>query len=179
MYLSGAQIGSCKIRKGSFLTLNSRGAEFKMYGLKCAELPRIFLGFPLMVAFVLISLMGQPIARSQDHPMDHEHGGMSMMMDGPMDPAAQAKRLQDKKESEFNHHLAGFFVLLAGIFILFEEPFMRRWPAVRYALPLCFYFQRHGALAIRPEELAGRSLRESRSVAAQNLRRDSAHPWRD
>jgi hypothetical protein len=109
-----------------------------MYGLKCTELPRIFLGVPLIIASVLITLISQPIARSQDHPMDHEHSGMSMMMDEPMDPAAQAKLLQDKKESEFNHHLAGFFVLLAGIFILFEEPFMRRWPAVRYALPFCF-----------------------------------------
>ncbi len=70
--------------------------------------------------------------------MDHDHGGMSMKMDEPMDPAAQAKLLQDKKEGEFNHHLAGFFVLLAGIFILFEEPLKVRWPAVRYALPLCF-----------------------------------------
>jgi putative copper resistance protein D len=109
-----------------------------MYGFKCAEFPRVFLGFPLIVVSVLITLISQPMARSQDHPMDHEHGGMSMMMDEPMDPAVQAKLLQDKKESEFNHHLAGFFVLLAGLFILFEEPFMNRWPAVRYALPFCF-----------------------------------------
>lgn len=109
-----------------------------MYDLNCAEVRRVFLVFPFIVGSVLITLISQPVARSQDHPMDHDHGGMSMMMDEPVDPAAQAKLLQDKKESEFNHHLAGFFVLLAGIFILFEEPFMRRWPAVRYALPLCF-----------------------------------------
>ena len=109
-----------------------------MYDLNCKEVCRVFLGFRLIVASVLITLMSQPVARSQDQPMDHDHGGMSMMMDESVDPAAQAKLLQDKKESEFNHHLAGFFVLLAGIFILFEEPFMRRWPAVRYALPVCF-----------------------------------------
>ena len=60
------------------------------------------------------------------------------MDDKPLDPAAQAKLLQDKKESEFNHHLAGLFVFLAGIFIFFEEPLKNRWPAVRYAWPLCF-----------------------------------------
>lgn len=102
------------------------------------ELTRVFLRFPLFVASLLILLTSQPIARSQDHPMDHDHDGMSMNMDEPMDPGAEAKLLQDKKESEFNHHLAGFFVLLAGIFILFEEPLKVRWPAVRYALPLCF-----------------------------------------
>jgi copper resistance protein D len=106
--------------------------------LNWKKLTRVFLGFPFFVASVLILLISQPIARSQDHSMGHDHGGMSMKMDEPMDAATQAKLLQDKKESEFNHHLAGFFVLLAGIFILFEEPLRVRWPAVRYALPLCF-----------------------------------------
>jgi copper resistance protein D len=71
--------------------------------------------------------------------MPNHHDGMSMPMDEhPLDPAARAKLLQDKKESEFNHHLAGLFVFLAGVFILFEEPLKNRWPAVRYAWPLCF-----------------------------------------
>lgn len=54
------------------------------------------------------------------------------------DPAQTAKHLADKKESEFNHHLAGFFVIVAGIFILSQGYLEKRWPLVHYAWPLCF-----------------------------------------
>jgi len=63
---------------------------------------------------------------------------MSMPMDDATDPVAQAKLLADKKESEFNHHLAGIFVVLAGLFILTGEKLKNRWPAIKYAWPLCF-----------------------------------------
>ena len=66
----------------------------------------------------------------------HDH--MSMSMAQEMSPEAEAKQLADKKESEFNHHLAGLFVVLAGIFILSQGNLERRWPAVKYALPMCF-----------------------------------------
>ena len=69
----------------------------------------------------------------------HDHSSMSMPMDDtPPDPAKQAKLLADKKESEFNHHLAGIFVVLAGLFILTGERLKNRWPAIKYAWPLCF-----------------------------------------
>lgn len=61
-----------------------------------------------------------------------------MPMDDTADPAAQAKLLRDKKESEFNHHLAGIFVILAGLFILTGDRLKTRWPAIKYAWPLCF-----------------------------------------
>jgi copper resistance protein D len=48
------------------------------------------------------------------------------------------KLAADKRESEFNHRLAGFFVVLAGIFILAEGQLSKRWPWVRYAWPVCF-----------------------------------------
>jgi putative copper resistance protein D len=73
---------------------------------------------------------------SMDMPMDHAH--MHGSAREPLTPDQQAKLLRDKKESEFNHHLAGFLVVLAGIFILFEERLKRRFPRVRYAWPLCF-----------------------------------------
>jgi copper resistance protein D len=98
----------------------------------------VLLGFTLFIVLILFLAMNQPTAHSQEHPMDHEHGGMSMVTDEPMSAAAQLKLLADKKESEFNHHLAGFFVLLAGIFILFEERLKNRWPGVRFAWPFCF-----------------------------------------
>lgn len=78
-------------------------------------------------------------AKAASHSAAVEQHDMSMPMDDqPLDAAAQAKLLQDKKESEFNHHLAGLFVFLAGLFILFEERLKNRLPAVRYAWPLCF-----------------------------------------
>jgi putative copper resistance protein D len=85
-------------------------------------------------------------AQEPSAPPDHAgHEGMSMPMDehaqmdhSQMDPALQQKLLADKKESEFNHHLAGFFVILAGIFIFAEGVLTRRWSFLRFAWPACF-----------------------------------------
>lgn len=56
------------------------------------------------------------------------------------DSAQAAKRLADKRESEFNHRLAGFFVVVAGVFIFWETYLAKRWLLVRYAWPMCFIF---------------------------------------
>jgi hypothetical protein len=113
-------------------------------------------GIPLtiLVAFALIFLplsflQAQQPSNQQDQPgheqmhhdgMDHEH--MNMPMDMPEDPAGaerrRAKILADKRESEFNHHLAGIFVAIAGLFMLFQSGLTSRWPAVRYVWPACF-----------------------------------------
>jgi len=66
------------------------------------------------------------------------HAAMSMPMDNSVDAATQAKVLADKRESEFNHHLAGFLVVIAGLFLLAEGSVRERWPAARHAWPLCF-----------------------------------------
>ncbi|HWW85306.1 MAG TPA: hypothetical protein VNZ26_16970 [Vicinamibacterales bacterium] len=78
-----------------------------------------------------------------DQPLTHQghggHQGMSMPMDvNAMTPASQAKLLADKKESEFNHHLAGFFVALGAVFMLLQDRLTKRWPAVKYVWPACF-----------------------------------------
>jgi hypothetical protein len=77
---------------------------------------------------------------AQEPPMHHD--GMNMPMDMPTDLAAQArleaKLRADKRESEFNHHLAGFFVLLAAVFMLLQPSLAGRWPAVKYIWPACF-----------------------------------------
>jgi len=82
---------------------------------------------------------------AQGQPAHHEHAeheGMSMPMDAPMDAATQvklqAKILADKKESEFNHHLAGLLVAVAGVFILLQSNLAARWPAVKLVWPACF-----------------------------------------
>jgi copper resistance protein D len=97
--------------------------------------------FAIALLGILLLAMHPAVARAQDQPMDHSHMDMSHMdvaMNQAADPATLAKMAADKRESEFNHHLAGFFVVLAGIFILFEPQLKDRWPAVRYAWPLCF-----------------------------------------
>jgi len=93
----------------------------------------------LAFSLLILHLSGfRSNAHAQDHPAHDDHAGMSMPMEQGVDPAAEAKLLADKRESEFNHHLAGFFVVLAGLFILAEADIRNRWPSVRYAWPLCF-----------------------------------------
>src|SRR5205807_6418303 len=112
-----------------------------------SQLSRMRIAVPLaslvLVVFPFIS------AKAQDHSMSvHEtHMGMTAAADGALDPARQAKLLADKRESEFNHHLAGFFVVLAGLFILAETNLPERGPWVRFAWPVCFVLS-----GIRSEE---------------------------
>ena len=50
----------------------------------------------------------------------------------------KAKHARDKRESEFNHHLAGVLVILAALFFLGQPALTKRWPDARYAWPVCF-----------------------------------------
>lgn len=86
-----------------------------------------------------------PLASAQvpsGDSVDAGHEGMDMSMPMPgetqNDPARQTALLKDKKESEFNHHLAGFLVILAALFFLGENTLRQRWPLVRFAWPACF-----------------------------------------
>ena len=75
---------------------------------------------------------------SQEHDMA-SMPGMNMSSPAASEgPTQAAKHLADKKESEFNHRLAGLFVIVAGVFILSESSLAKRWPMVRYAWPMCF-----------------------------------------
>src|ERR1700676_899011 len=70
------------------------------------------------VVFALLLASIAPRASAQDHSMHSVHAGhdaMSMAMDKQtqLDASQQSKLLADKKESELNPHLGGFFVLLA------------------------------------------------------------------
>lgn len=112
-------------------------------------------GTCLLLTMILCAC--QPSLRAQDHPAHEAHegqgsqgnhegmsGDMPGMDMGPTTPDPMAamrtpeKLASDKRESEFNHHLAGFFVVLAGIFILVEPRLSARWPEIRYAWPVCF-----------------------------------------
>jgi putative copper resistance protein D len=78
-----------------------------------------------------MSMPGMDMSHMPDMPgMTHDAA--------PETPELQRKHAHDKRESEFNHHLAGVLVILAGLFFLVQGNFINRWPAFRYAWPLCF-----------------------------------------
>ena len=100
--------------------------------------------FSILVVFLAAQAAQQPSSDHQDQPPGrtydytmpegHHHHNTSLPVE-PMDPLKQAKLLADKKESEFNHHLAGFFVVLGGVLILVQAALGKRsllkyiWPA--------------------------------------------------
>ena len=90
----------------------------------------------LSLALFLFLFAWPPHEASQNEHHEHEH--MSMPMAQEMNSSMRAKLLADKKESEFNHHLAGFFVVLAGVFISVQSVLVKRWPRAKYAWPACF-----------------------------------------
>ena len=110
----------------------SNAARPRGVQLRILELTK-WLTFPVSLLFLFT-----PLAWPQQHNM-HNMPEMSMKVPtGQEDPAQAAKRLADKQESEFNHHVAGILVILAGMFLLAESNLAKRWALVRYAWPVCF-----------------------------------------
>jgi copper resistance protein D len=119
------------------------------FGFKSLS-PKLPIAGILLAALLVFSFSRLSAQDKSAQPDPSSHEGMSMPMEdqgqmdhahmdhSQMDPAEQRKLLADKKESEFNHHLAGFFVILAGIFIVAQGPLTRRWPFLRFAWPACF-----------------------------------------
>ena len=96
-----------------------------------------------LAIFGLLLVLSAQLAWTQDNPMYYDHGGhegMSMAMDEPaqMDATQKSKLLADKKESEFNHHLAGILVILAGLLIFAKDTLFPDRSFFRYAWPICF-----------------------------------------
>jgi putative copper resistance protein D len=94
----------------------------------------------LSLALLMFVLAGLAAAHQPSEHQGHgQHDAMSRPTEADsMTPAMQAKLLADKKESEFNHHLAGLFVMLAGVFIFCQPRLAKTWPPVKYAWPACF-----------------------------------------
>ena len=78
-------------------------------------------------------------AMLQDHSM-HEgnHRHETFISNERMDREKQLKLIADKKESEFNHHLAGFLVALGSAFILLQTVIGKRWLLAKYVWPGSF-----------------------------------------
>lgn len=116
------------------------GNRFRLTCSLCSSVPAmiVVLTFLLYVKPLLIA--------GGTHPETHQshagHDGMSMPMDEATDSATlvkqKAKLDADKRESEFNHHLAGLFVMVAGLFIFAQPRLTGRWPATKYIWPICF-----------------------------------------
>jgi len=81
--------------------------------------------------FVALPASAQDSSIPEGH---HHHASMS----NESTDAGNVKLLADKQESEFNHHLAGFFVVLGGLFMLAQVPLANRWPSVKYVWPSTF-----------------------------------------
>lgn len=96
------------------------------------------------VVAAILTVFGAWHGSSRVSPDSVHAGHEGMDMSVPMHDSApnpelqQAILLQNKKESEFNHHLAGFLVILAGVLLLGETSLRRLWPWTRFAWPVCF-----------------------------------------
>ena len=91
-----------------------------------------------LLLFMCAAFLFAPLARPVQHDM---RARPEVEMNAPAaveDVTSAAKRLADKQESEFNHHLAGLFVILAGILILSGRVVESDWSFPRYAWPVCF-----------------------------------------
>jgi copper resistance protein D len=95
--------------------------------------------FALMMAIAMILFLAwhPSLLAQQDNMQDMP--GMDMQHSNTEEsPEVLARRASDKKESEFNHHLAGLLVALAGVFLLTQDKLAKRWPAARYVWSWCF-----------------------------------------
>src|SRR6266403_4665737 len=91
----------------------------------------------------VLALSAAQASRHATSPNEAHAGQEGMDMSVPTDSQTQSAMqhailVQNKKESEFNHHLAGFLVILAGLFLLGEAKLRQRWPSTRFAWPVCF-----------------------------------------
>lgn len=110
-------------------------------------LSKIARSSSVMAITVLASLIPLNVASvaakaTSKNPPHTGHEGMEMSMPmadvSPSDPERQATALKNKQESEFNHHLAGLLIILAGLFLLGDSALRERWPLTRFAWPACF-----------------------------------------
>ena len=91
----------------------------------------------IAVAVAFLFVWHPSVLAQQDDMKDMP--GMDMQQNPtPETPAMLEKLASDKRESEFNHHLAGLLVALAGAFLLMEDSLAKRWPGARYIWPCCF-----------------------------------------
>jgi putative copper resistance protein D len=93
----------------------------------------------VILSFIVFLLLAPALVLGAENDAVHEmHDGMSMPMGSTVDSATQAALEAWKRESEFNHHLAGLLVLVAGLLILADGSIRQRWGVSRHVWPICF-----------------------------------------
>src|SRR6202050_2445325 len=124
---------------GGFATLAASGRERALW----------MAGGLLLVLVLAVFLFAPAWTQHPNIPVQQEMAGMDDMSDmagmaampemqhsaavAEPTPQVLAKQLADKRESEFNHHLAGAMLILAALFFLGQERLARRWAAANYA----------------------------------------------
>jgi hypothetical protein len=78
---------------------------------------------------------------------------VSMDDQSPMNASQMRMLMADKAGSEFNHHLAGILIILAGFFILAEGAFSKYWSFLRFSWPSCFLISGLFLLGFSDKEL--------------------------
>lgn len=106
--------------------------------MRFLQLPVAKVCFGVVCTLAIPLLIPQARLHAQEHAGHEMPPGMDMPMGGSTDSQQQAKLLMDKRESEFNHHLAGFFVLLAGLIILANGSLQNRLRFASFVWPVCF-----------------------------------------
>jgi len=110
-------------------------------------------GTLLLLVILAVFLFAPAWTQHPNIPAQQEMAGMGDMSDmaGMEDmqhgaavpeptPEVLAKQLADKRESEFNHHLAGVLMILAALFFLAQNRLAGRWPTAHYAWAACLLF---------------------------------------
>jgi hypothetical protein len=123
-------------------------------------------GALLIVVTMAVFLFAPAWTQHPNIPAQPEMSGMEGMDDMPdmpgmhMDasapaptPEVLAKQLADKRESEFNHHLAGALLILAALFFLAQDRLTRRWPAAKSAWAACLLFAGYFLLVFSDTEI--------------------------
>ena len=110
-------------------------------------------GTLLLVLILAVFLFAPAWTQHPNIPAQQEMAGMDDMHDmadmpdmqhdaatREQTPEVRAKQLADKRESEFNHHLAGVLMILAALFFLAQNRLAGRWPAAHYTWAACLLF---------------------------------------
>jgi len=118
----------------------------------------------LVLLLILAVFFSAPAwTRHPNIPPQPEMSDMGAMADMPgmhmsvpaqaQTPEMLAKQLADKRESEFNHHLAGALLILAALFFLAQDRLVRSWPVANYAWAACLLFAGYFLLVFSDTEI--------------------------
>lgn len=98
---------------------------------------------PIALLLLILCLFISPACFQQHHTsnmsgMPGRDPGNTTVPAGHGFAESTARTLADARVSEFNHHLTGFFLFLASVFVFAEEFFAKRWSLAGYVWPMCF-----------------------------------------